>query len=423
MLRRKGICKLIQFSSSTFVTTQFYGGGSFPSRCFSSRSDSSRRFAALWGNGDYGRLGLGSLESKWRPAICSFLDDDDIPLSIACGGAHTLFLTEKGRVFSSGFNNFGQLGTQPGTTHILEPLEIVGFPTSVVKISAGYYHSAAITEDGKLFMWGRNSSGQLGLGKKSSNIVSKPARVDSLVEFHIEGVALGSDHTIAITDKGQALSWGDGGSGKLGHGLQYGILGFPKGLREYMPRLIAHFGDVKITKIAAGLLHSACIDENGSVFVFGEPGFRNTDNTSNPSIVNDLPFSEDVACGGYHTCAVTHGGLHVWGSNENGCLGFRSSGIFKNPERIEGSVMNTSVSEVSCGWKHTAAICDGKVFTWGWGGTNGSFFEEEHSSGGQLGHGSDLDSFQPMMVNLGRNYKALQVSCGFNHTAAIVECT
>lgn len=53
-----------------------------------------RRFVALWGNGDYGRLGFGDLGSRWRPAICSFLsDDDDLPVSVACGGAHTLFLT------------------------------------------------------------------------------------------------------------------------------------------------------------------------------------------------------------------------------------------------------------------------------------------------------------------------------------------
>lgn len=51
-----------------------------------------RRFAALWGNGDYGRLGLGSLESRWRPVICSAFENHSLK-ALACGGAHTLFLT------------------------------------------------------------------------------------------------------------------------------------------------------------------------------------------------------------------------------------------------------------------------------------------------------------------------------------------
>lgn len=60
------------------------------SRLFS--SNSGKRFAAVWGNGDFGRLGLGNLDSQWRPVPCSAFDRV-ILKDIACGGAHTLFLT------------------------------------------------------------------------------------------------------------------------------------------------------------------------------------------------------------------------------------------------------------------------------------------------------------------------------------------
>lgn len=56
------------------------------------RPSEGKRFAAVWGNGDYGRLGLGSLESRWRPAFCSAFGNESLR-GIACGGAHTLFLT------------------------------------------------------------------------------------------------------------------------------------------------------------------------------------------------------------------------------------------------------------------------------------------------------------------------------------------
>lgn len=51
-----------------------------------------KRFAALWGNGDYGRLGLGNLNSQWKPVVCTALRNENLK-AIACGGAHTLFLT------------------------------------------------------------------------------------------------------------------------------------------------------------------------------------------------------------------------------------------------------------------------------------------------------------------------------------------
>ncbi|WOL09445.1 ultraviolet-B receptor UVR8 [Canna indica] len=390
-------------------------------------SDTPRKFAALWGNGDFGRLGLGRLESQWKPAVCPFFDVDP-PVSIACGGAHTLFLSESGRVYASGLNNFGQLGKSSATTYALEPIEVSGLPENIRQISAGYNHSSALTADGELFMWGDNSSGQLGLGKSAKSVVSSPTRVDCLVGINIKMVALGSEHSIAITDVGDALSWGAGGSGRLGHSHTSSIFSFSKNSSEYTPRLIKNLEGIKIKAIAAGMLHSACVDERGSVFIFGETatnklGFGGK-NAQTPTIVQELPISEEVACGGYHTCVVTSWGeLYTWGSNENGCLGLGCTNMIRNPEIVKSSVLKSSVSKVACGWKHTAAISGGNIFTWGWGGANGTFFEEGHSSGGQLGHGDDFDSNVPKMVDFGKQVKALHVSCGFNHTGAILEYT
>ncbi|GMN62718.1 hypothetical protein TIFTF001_031789 [Ficus carica] len=61
-----------------------------------SSSETGQRFAAVWGNGDYGRLGLRSLDSHWRPApLLSSTFRDQGLRAIACGGAHTLFLTDE----------------------------------------------------------------------------------------------------------------------------------------------------------------------------------------------------------------------------------------------------------------------------------------------------------------------------------------
>ncbi|EEC68325.1 hypothetical protein OsI_36421 [Oryza sativa Indica Group] len=391
-----------------------------------------RRVAALWGNGDYGRLGMGALESRWSPTACPFFltgrpgdDDDDPPASLACGGAHTLFLTESGRVFAAGLNDFGQLGIGSSVTHSLEPIEVSGFDEKVVEVSAGNHHSCAVTADGKLFAWGRNSSGQLGLGKRAGKVVSTPRKVDCLADSRVKMVALGSEHSIATTEEGEVLSWGAAGAGRLGHGHKTSILGFSITTSEYTPRLIKNLDGVKIKRIAAGMLHSACIDEKGTLFIFGqktEKGFGRSGDELRPTVVEEVPFSEEVACGGYHTCVVTDSGdLYSWGSNENGCLGLGGTDMVRSPEVLKSSLFKFPVSKVSCGWKHTAVISGGDIYTWGWGGANGTFFEEGHSSGGQLGHGNDVDYFEPMMVEFGKNARAVHVSCGFNHTGAIFE--
>ncbi|XP_017422589.1 ultraviolet-B receptor UVR8 isoform X2 [Vigna angularis] len=351
-----------------------------------------KRFAALWGNGDYGRLGLGNLDSQWKPVVSTAFRNQNLK-AIACGGAHTLFLTDYGCVYATGLNDFGQLGVSESNHYSVEPLRVFGEEKKIVQISAGYNHSCAITVDGELYMWGKNTSGQLGLGKKAPNIVPLPTKVEYLDGINIKMAALGSEHTVAISDGGEAFSWGMGVSGRLGHGHESSILGFFSSSSEYTPRLIKDL-----------------------------EGIKEMSDATRPSLISELPYSKEVACGGYHTCVLTNSGeLYTWGSNENGCLGIGSSDVIHLPEKVQGPFLKSSVSQVSCGWKHTAAISEGRVFTWGWGGSNGTFSEDGHSSSGQLGHGSDVDYISPTRVCFGEDVKALQVSCGFNHTGAILE--
>ncbi|CAL5204404.1 unnamed protein product [Lathyrus oleraceus] len=411
-------------SKLKFRTSDLGLGLGFLKRSFS--AESGKRFAALWGNGDYGRLGLGNLNSQWTPAICTSFHNQNLK-AIACGGAHTLFLTDNGCVYATGLNDFGQLGISESKQYSVVPLQVFGHEKKVVHISAGYNHSSAITVDGELYMWGKNTNGQLGLGKRAPNIVPLPTKVEYLDGITIKMAALGSEHSMAISDGGEAFSWGMGVSGRLGHGHESSILGFFKSYSEYTPRLIKDLEGIKVKNVAAGMLTSACTDENGSVFIFGEKGvdkllLKEMSNATKPSLIRELPYAEEVACGGYHTCVLTNfGELYTWGSNENGCLGIGCSYAIHLPEKVQGPFLESSVVQVSCGWKHTAAISGGRVFTWGWAGSNGTFSDDGHSSGGQLGHGTDVDCINPSRVCFADDVKALQVSCGFNHTGAILE--
>lgn len=98
--------------------------------------------------------------------------------------------------------------------------------------------------------------------------------------------------------------------------------------------------------------------------------------------------------------------------------------------------------QISTGWKHSAAVGHaGELYCWGWGGSVGTAtsLETGQSSGGQLGLGNEFDYWAPTLVSdlqmsesgalqseaqepvLAARWKALEVSCGFNHTAAVIE--
>lgn len=84
-------------------------------------------------------------------------------VAVAAGENHSLALTDDGKVWAWGYNDFGQLGR--GTANFDgDPPEVVdGLPT-IAAIAAGLFHSMALGIDGRVWVWDRNNAGQLGSG-------------------------------------------------------------------------------------------------------------------------------------------------------------------------------------------------------------------------------------------------------------------
>jgi len=85
---------------------------------------------------------------------------------------------------------------------------VSGLPQDVRQIYAGYYHSFAISGEGVVYAWGSNLNGQLGLGKKAPNTVCIANKVEALSGLQIRMIALGSEHSLALTEDGKVMSWG-----------------------------------------------------------------------------------------------------------------------------------------------------------------------------------------------------------------------
>ncbi len=129
----------------------------------------------VWGNNDMGQLGLGKLDTedteiRFKPTLLELFNPNGLKLEVvdvALGLEHTLALVNGGRVYAWGSNLYGQLGLDedPETTpfsSIPQALDVGGELVKNVSAAAG--HSAALTFTGGLFMWGANQEGQLGLG-------------------------------------------------------------------------------------------------------------------------------------------------------------------------------------------------------------------------------------------------------------------
>jgi alpha-tubulin suppressor-like RCC1 family protein len=146
-----------------------------------------------WGFNDCGQLGDGTTENKNAP----FKLPVEGVRETAGAYHHTLILLEDGTVQAIGLNDCGQLGNG-GTTNSLTPVEVKGL-RGVTQVAAtggggdtnpgGFGHSLAVLDDGTLWAWGCNNSGELGLGSNDGQIV--PVQVPGLAG--VRYVTVGGD--------------------------------------------------------------------------------------------------------------------------------------------------------------------------------------------------------------------------------------
>ena len=139
---------------------------------------------------------------------------------VATGANHVLALTTKGEVYAWGAGFQNQLGRRTLERHkynYLIPTPF-GLKKDVILVGAGSYHSFAVQKSGKVFGWGLNTSGQTGhpVTRRSADVHNAIA-IKSLEKFgRVVGIDGGAHHSIAVTDKGELLTWGLGNGGQTG---------------------------------------------------------------------------------------------------------------------------------------------------------------------------------------------------------------
>ena len=320
---------------------------------------------------------------------------------ISAGGYHTCALTTAGGVKCWGADNYGQLGNDASLTDKLIPVDVLGLTSGVTSISAGKYHTCALITAGGVKCWGYDLNGQLG---NDTSLTDKPTPVD--VQGLTSGVAsisAGVYHTCAVTTAGGAKCWGANGLGQLGNGntTQKPTPVDVQGLT---------FG---VTSISTGQFHTCALTTSGGLKCWGYDGYGqlgDDDVAANKLTAVDVfgltSGVVNVSTGQHHTCAVTaEGNLKCWGYNNVGQLGDNSATNKLTPVDVQG--LTSGVARVSAGVSHTCAVTTaGGAKCWGL------------DTQGQLGDNSTTSKPTPVDV-WGLTSGVASISCGGYHTCAV----
>eukprot|EP01025_Chloroclados_australasicus_P016188 TRINITY_DN18019_c0_g1_i2.p1 TRINITY_DN18019_c0_g1~~TRINITY_DN18019_c0_g1_i2.p1 ORF type:complete len:499 (-),score=79.40 TRINITY_DN18019_c0_g1_i2:435-1931(-) len=135
---------------------------------------------------------------------------------VAAGAFHNLALDWEGEVFAWGINEYGQLGNG-GTNHQTVPESVVGLEEiQVADIDCGGWHSLALSTEGEVFTWGRGEYGRLGLGDRKGSSKLRPQKVMGLEKHRVVQARCGGSHTVCLTEEGRLFIFGRGSFGRLG---------------------------------------------------------------------------------------------------------------------------------------------------------------------------------------------------------------
>jgi alpha-tubulin suppressor-like RCC1 family protein len=170
------------------------------------------------GDNEYGALGhdqtLGDDQSQFpRPVIIKTFQDIEV-YDIQVGWNHAIARTSDG-IYAWGNNSEGELGIDKRTPKIFVPRKIPFFNgMNIVQISSGSTHCMALDNEGKVFVWGSNNDGKLGINSEEEKILA-PVLVNSLGGDKIIKVKCGGEHSVVLTDAGELWAWGNGEYGQL----------------------------------------------------------------------------------------------------------------------------------------------------------------------------------------------------------------
>ena len=392
------------------------GGGTFGlggrHACAIQSSDNSLR---CWGYNKYGQLGTGDENNLTRPSTSVNLGNNKTATAVSAGGDHTCAILSDGTVLCWGRGSFGRLGNGD-TANQNTPVPVSLGGKTAQQISLGLRHTCAILNDNKVYCWGENSSGALGIGSNTDQ--STPSVVDLGTGKTATDVRAGRSHTCALLDDNSVKCWGSN---------IYGGLGDRSTTTRTSPVLVPLGKGRSARAIHAKGSHTCALLDDGSLLCWGlndkgQLGDGTIANRNSPVAV-DLPEGRTATAlegGGTHTCAfLDDQSIMCWGSNNAGEAGHPTAHRGDQPGEMGNNLLFVDFNPpkaaalpaftLSMGQGHLCTIDeDGALGCWG------------RNDNGQLGLGDEDNRKRPVNVELGRSWSAVEVGLGINHSCAVL---
>lgn len=330
-----------------------------------------KTFWCFWGSNLYGQFGNGTSGGSSSTPIAALAGTDWE--SIVGGLDHTILRKSNGEIWSTGRNNWGQLGIG-NLTNKSVPTRI-GSSTAWTSLAGSFGPFNAALQGSSLYDWGQNPDGNIGNGTVG-NAISTPILVTSSGSF----LSLGDYHGIGVMADGSLWGWGDASSGQIGSGTTSD---------QSWPNSVQ--GGSTFLKVAAGHGSSYAIRSDGTLWAWGANGSGQLGNgvasavkVSTPIKIGTLTTWVDIKAAGSTVFAKKNDGTYwCWGYNDEGELGMGDVASRSTPVQFSG----TTWSQILPSYGFVLGLkTDGSLYTWGAG------------AGGVLGTGSTANASTPVQV-------------------------
>jgi len=261
-----------------------------------------------WGANSDGQLGDNTTSSRSTPAPMAWGRRWKF---IAAGDDFSLAIDASGDLYGWGKNQSYTLGHDSSFADVLLPTLVPG-GHKWKWVTAGRINCSGVTEDGDLYTWGEENSGNLGDGSGTDNI--NPTQITSPSKTWSK-VWMGPGETAhAITEDGELWGWGEGSAGQIGDGAT---------TDRTTPVQVA--SGTTWTWIGRGDSQTYGLDDAGNAYgwgtdVGGNLGVGSPGSVvSSPSALNGGHTTKVISAGeGYGFLATTDGDIYAWGDASGG---------------------------------------------------------------------------------------------------------